>query len=337
MKYPHEKLEKLQNRWLTPRGKKLAKQIKQTRCYLSPILFKKVVQNFQYTNEEEVADGVDLRGINLSGFDFRISVKEDDSGFEEEMAILSFIHFEGATLRHASFQDGRVHDCSFEDSDLSHTNFKNATINNCSFHEADLTGALLANADLIHCNFTETRLRDVNLSTVLTDQSTIFSKRLKDEKEENFHTAGVQYKQIREMYKGSSLHSQADFYHYREMVCRRKQMRWYNPLRFLSFFFGDLSCKYGTSITRIIFWMLLVIFGFALFHYSIQDLAYYSQPTTVSLMDSVYFSITTFSTVGYGDLHPIGALRAFGALEGILGAILTALFTVIVARKIIRD
>jgi hypothetical protein len=45
----------------------------------------------------------------------------------------------------------------------------------------------------------------------------------------------------------------------------------------------------------------------------------------------------TFATVGYGDYHPIGALRFLAAFEGFLGAALMALFTVIVARNIIRD
>ena len=106
MKYSKEKLEKLKNRWTTPKGKRLVKKIKETRCYLSPILFRKVVQNFPHINDGEVTDGIDLRGINLAGFDFRVPVLEDESGFEEELAILSYIHFEGATLKHATFQDG---------------------------------------------------------------------------------------------------------------------------------------------------------------------------------------------------------------------------------------
>lgn len=304
---------------------------------MSPILFRKVVQNFPHINDEEVADGIDLRGINLPGFDFRVSIKEDDSGFEEEMAILSLIHFEGATLRHATFQDGKIHDCFFENADLTHTNFKNASINSCNFHEADATGMIITGSSLTNSNFTETKLRDINLSTVITGQATIFDKKFKEELNKNYHIAAIQYKQLSQMCKNSSLFSEADHYHYREMVCRRKQTKWYNPFRFLSFLFGDLSCKYGTSVVRILSWMLIVIFGFAIYHYFAQDLAYYSEPIRTSLEQCIYFSITTFSTVGYGDFHPVGKLLALSATEGILGIILTSLFTVIVARKIIRD
>jgi len=337
MKYTKEKLEKLKNRWTTTKGKRLVKKIKETRCYLSPILYRKVVQNFPHINDDEVVDGIDLRGINLAGFDFRVPVLEDESGFEEELAILSYIHFEGATLKHSTFQDGKVHDCFFENSDLSHSNFKGAALNTCSFHGTDMTGALLGGSNLINCNFTDTTIRDINFSTVLTDQNTIFSQKLKDEKEENYHLASVQYKQIKEMYKNSSLHSQADVYHYREMVSRRKTMKWYNPLRIMNLIFADLTCKYGTSIVRILLWIAGTVTAFALLYWAMQNVLYHNSPTVLSFLDSMYFSLITYATVGYGDIHPIGDYRLLAGLEGMIGVILTSLFTVIVARRIIRD
>jgi hypothetical protein len=337
MKYSKEKLEKLKNRWTTPKGKRLVKKIKETRCYLSPILFRKVVQNFPHINDGEVTDGIDLRGINLAGFDFRVPVLEDESGFEEELAILSYIHFEGATLKHATFQDGKIHDCFFEDTDITHSNFKNASLNNCSIENADATGALLSGASLVNCNFSNTKIRDINFSTVLTDQTTTFSKKLQDETDKNFHIASVEYKQIKEMYKNSSLHSQADYYHYREMVARRKNIKWYNPMRVLNFIFADLTCKYGTSITRIVLWIAGVVTAFAGIFWAHQNVLYHNTPTMLSFLDSMYFSLITFATVGYGDIHPVGTYRMLAGIEGLLGVILTSLFTVIVARRIIRD
>ena len=337
MNYKKDQLEKLRERWLTPKGRAFVKKIKQTRCYLSPILFRKVVQGFPHINDEEVAEAIDLRGINLSGFDFRIPVKEDDSGFEEEMAILSYIHFEGAILKHATFQDGKIHDCFFEDADISHTNFKNAALNTCNFVGGDATGVLLSGASFINCNFHDTKIHEVNMSAVLTDQTTVFSKKLKDEEEKNYHIASIQYKQIREMYKNSSLHKQADYYHYREMVCRRKQMSIHNPFRWLSFIFADLTCKYGVSIFRIVVWMLGVISLFALLYYTLQNINYYNDHVHLSLADSLYYSLITYTTIGYGDFHPVGIYKIFSAIEGLLGVILTSLFTVIVARRIIRD
>ena len=337
MLYTKEKLEKLQNRWTTKKGKSLVKKIKETRCYLSPVLYRKIVQNFPYINEDEVIEEIDLRGINLAGFDFRVPVLEDDSGFEEEMAILSYIHFEGANLRHSTFQDGKIHNCHFDDADISHANFKNATINSSSFQKTNISGALMINMSVIASNFTKAKLSDTNLGSVLIDQSSMFDKYLSEEKEKNYHIAGTIYKQLKDMYKNSSLHSQSDKFHYREMVCKRKSLKWHNPKKYLGFIFGDLSCKYGTSISRIAFWITAFILGFAAAFYHLQNVRYYNNTFHLSPFDSIYFSLATFTTVGYGDLHAIGNFKILAGIEALTGLITISLFTVIITKKIIRD
>jgi len=41
-----------------------------------------------------------------------------------------------------------------------------------------------------------------------------------------------------------------------------------------------------------------------------------------SLMDCVYFSFTVFSTVGFGDIEPIGNLRYLTGIESLTGLVL---------------
>ncbi len=43
-----------------------------------------------------------------------------------------------------------------------------------------------------------------------------------------------------------------------------------------------------------------------------------------SLMDSVYFSFTTYSSLGIGDIDPIGGLRFLAGLEALTGLVLIA-------------
>ncbi|HAT27941.1 MAG TPA: ion transporter [Gammaproteobacteria bacterium] len=38
-----------------------------------------------------------------------------------------------------------------------------------------------------------------------------------------------------------------------------------------------------------------------------------------SLIDSVYFSFTNYTTVGYGDIEPFGALRFLAGIESLTG------------------
>lgn len=41
-----------------------------------------------------------------------------------------------------------------------------------------------------------------------------------------------------------------------------------------------------------------------------------------SFLDCVYFSFSTFTTVGYGDIEPVGALRFLTGIEGLTGLVL---------------
>ena len=40
------------------------------------------------------------------------------------------------------------------------------------------------------------------------------------------------------------------------------------------------------------------------------------------LFDAVYFSAMTYSTVGFGDLSPVGALRLMSGMEAITGLLM---------------
>lgn len=337
MLYSKEKLEQLRHRWTTTQGKRLIKIIKENHCYLSPVLFKEKIRGLPGMNDKEMRDTIDLRGINLCGFDFRTIVKEEDDGFPEKIAVLSNIHFEGAFLKHCNFENGKIHDCHFECSDLSHSELRGATLNSCSFHEADCASINLRGAKLIDCNFTATSIKDIILDTTIVDQKTTFGEVLRSEREKNYHFASIEYKQIKEMYKNSSLHNIADEYHYKEMVAKRKIAKKSNPIRFFNYIFGDLLCKYGTSYLRVLLWSAVIMVTCALIININESLLYYKTEAHTTFLDSLYFSMVTFTTLGYGDYHAVGLFRFMAAIESFIGAALMALFTVIVARNIIRD
>lgn len=98
------------------------------------------------------------------------------------------------------------------------------------------------------------------------------------------------------------------------------------------FLFADLTCKYGTDWKRPVFlWMGLVIFVFPVFYALTKSVV----PTS-SLFDYVYFSIVTATTLGYGDLHPIGVGKVIASIEAIFGMFMWAVFLTVFARKYMR-
>ena len=51
---------------------------------------------------------------------------------------------------------------------------------------------------------------------------------------------------------------------------------------------------------------------------------------------SLYMSVITFSTLGYGDAQPVGLTRVVASMEALTGLVLMGFFVAILARKIIR-
>lgn len=55
------------------------------------------------------------------------------------------------------------------------------------------------------------------------------------------------------------------------------------------------------------------------------------------LLWGLYFSIITFTTIGYGDLYPVGAwAKILVGIESLGGAILIALFIFVLGRQVAR-
>lgn len=336
MAYSQEKLEKLKKRWETKRGKTLVEKIKKTRCFTNVEEFKSKIKGLPMVDDEDVKDMIDMRGINLMGFDFRADIPGDNGEVLDETTTLNGIHFEGAVLEYANFGNGQIAECNFEETNLSHSSFQTSLIQNCSFEKAQLYSTDLRAAEIVDCNFKDSHFRDVVLDSVIIDEKTNFGKKLFDESEKRYHIATIQYRKLKEVFKNSNLHHIADRFHYREMVCRRKMMRWYNPMKWADYLFGDLLCQYGSSFWSIFVWMVIIMIGFG-FIFSREAIKNSHTGELGDLWHGIYFSVVTFTTVGYGDWYPLGSFQYFAAVEAVIGGVMIALFTVIAARKIIRD
>lgn len=81
-----------------------------------------------------------------------------------------------------------------------------------------------------------------------------------------------------------------------------------------------LVAVFGALIAHV---MEVWLFAFAYF-FMIQDKAFgeLSGNFTGSLMDCSYFSFTTYTSLGFGDIEPIGDVRFLVGLEALTGLVL---------------
>lgn len=112
------------------------------------------------------------------------------------------------------------------------------------------------------------------------------------------------------------------------------------------FVFGNKVFGYGERPTYplrtggavILLWSLFYWFGGIVDGKVVDPATKEETPKVVyDLWTSLYFSVVTFTTLGYGDLKPPpGIMRGVAATEAFFGACLMALFIVCLARKFTR-
>jgi len=105
----------------------------------------------------------------------------------------------------------------------------------------------------------------------------------------------------------------------------------------LKSYLNDLFSGYATKPMDIIYTGIIISFAFAIVYTIYGNLSNKQYPD--NLLESIYFSFTTFATLGYGDLafsdtEPY--MRIFSTSEAWIGAITMALFVTTLARKVFR-
>ena len=115
--------------------------------------------------------------------------------------------------------------------------------------------------------------------------------------------------------------------------------------------FFDYFSRYGESWFRVLVSAIVIVlfFAFAYFVFNtitpipcieptLTECLAYKPPIIERIKESIYFSIVTFTTLGYGDFHPKPELfsQLIAAFEAFIGMFTMAFFTITVARRIMR-
>jgi hypothetical protein len=247
--------------------------------------------------------------------------------------------------------------------DLSFCDLYRANLQGAHFYKANLTEANLMKADLRESNVHWTCMQQANLLGVKWAGARLehmqLGKQLRQEKIAHraekikdrplaidyFEQSEEIYRDLRKAAEHEGLFVLSGRYIQKELRMRRYQ---YPPLsrsRLMSKLI-DVFCGYGEEPARVVLFSLGLIFLCAIGYFflgisSNGELQQFDPAGQfwhqLKLFGTcMYYSVVTFTTLGYGDITPVGWSRLFAAIEAFTGSFTIALFVVVFVKKMTR-
>ena len=241
-------------------------------------------------------------------------------------------------LYQANLRKGRLYNLNLKGALLNKANLQSANLQFANLEDADLLGVNLRRAKIDHVRWGDRLIQEKQAKIAELNRDYEVSVTLYQQAEEI-------YRNLRKVMKDQGLYDLAGAFLYRELVSRRRQMPRHSARRILSKIF-DLLCGYGEKPLRVIAFALLVLFGSATAYYSVGieatgEIIRFNTDVAISqnllnYSKCLYFSVVTFTTLGYGDFIPTGMGRLVSVFESIIGSFSIALFVVLFVKKMTR-
>lgn len=300
-------------------------------CFWHDTEFDKSDLNIKKKLEDYAERGGMLRGVCLK--------KADLSGID----LVNHHSKKGYDFSYADF-----YRTNLSNAHLFNSNMKNASLMKANLRDANLNCANIEGANLLGARWRGAKVENTKFGPKIRQEALAIQASKMKEKEK----AVDLYEQAEEIYRDLRKHSESEgifvlsgVFIQKELTMRRMQMPRFSIKRITSKVI-DIFCGYGEAPLRIVGISLAMILFCALL-YSITGLNYQGEVLTFANQDSItdkvhllfsclYYSVVTFTTLGYGDFTPVGISRAIAAIEAFTGSFTIALFVVVFVKKMTR-
>jgi hypothetical protein len=264
------------------------------------------------------AQGSDLAGADLSGADLTAANMKDVN--------LTGAKLCSANLASVDFENAHMFKCNLHSARMWHSVMKNSNMSESDLSEADLLKSVFSNVKFWHVKLTNarflTRYNFVNKAPI-------------DEK--GPLSASEAYRGIKQYFMSIGRYDDASWASFKEKSLQCKYFFKEKNLAFIPMFIMGLLCGYGEKPNRIISSAFFIVFFYGII-YKIMDVLQVPQELLdrgLVFWDYLYFSIVTFTTVGFGDLTPRMApfYQILVATQSLAGVFMMGLFVFTLARK----
>jgi len=237
---------------------------------------------------------------------------------------------------------------------LRGAHFFNITLENGSLMKADLRDANLhfghfSGSNLLGIQLDGSKIDHIDVGNMIPQERLAHEAIRAGENEKAidlYEQAEEIYRTLRKAAEDQGLFSLGGRFIHSELVMRRHCQPLFSVDRLTSKCI-DLFCGYGERPGNVVIFSLILIVVCACI-YSSLGLYFEGQLLQLDLINkslldnlkgflvSLYFSVVTFTTLGYGDVTPAGGSRPVAAIEAFSGGFTMALFVVVFVKKMTR-
>lgn len=268
---------------------------------------------------------------------------------DEEKTIVSFK--ENCVFENCNFYKTNMKNIVFEDTNFEGTKFSLSSLRNSIFSQCFIKDIIFCDCDLKSMKTINTDINILNFEDEFAskvDENTFIDLlKLKPKNKSEYENIFKAYKSISAVFEKNGLLSFSGEYYYLAKCAERKSLKGLEKLQSNIFYY---TCGYGERPTFALISSLEIVLIFSIIymfsglcineriiHYSLNILYYLPRKLMyMDLIDCFYFSLVTFTSVGYGDIFPIGYSVLFSCVEMLLGVTMVGVWTATLARKITR-
>ena len=263
---------------------------------------------------------------------------------------LKFADMSQAKLVNADLSNSDLTRADFSGASLYGVNLEGSNLFKTNFEEANLKSANLINCDLLGADFTNTKLNNVDWGKDYKVINEIEAEKAvasgdHEKANEKYNEAEDIYRALKISMQSQTLGDDVGKMFLREMIVKRKQMPKYSPLRIVSKI-AHITTGYGENLGNILYSVIAVLVACALIYgidgvvYQDRNLSFFADDIQEygylrTFGNLFYFSVVVFSTVGFGEITPLGLLnKTVMIFEGMTGGLILSILIIAVYKQL---
>jgi uncharacterized protein YjbI with pentapeptide repeats len=268
-----------------------------------------------------------------------------------------------ANLKGANLSNSYLPGANFSDADLSgadliganlvKSDFVGTDCMNASFMMADLSGSRLWHTDMTGADLAEANLSKADFLNAGLYQTNLYHAHLKEARfltresfkgpgnkegvdEKGHKTARESYANLKQYFINNARYNDVSWASYNENRMELRRLLKERRFAFMPFFIMGLLCGWGERPLRATISAISIIVIYAVLFFVLNAIKpTFSDTYIPSFFDHLYYSIITFTTVGYGDFLPKVNMtyKLLAGSEAFIGIFMMGLFVFSLGRR----